>query len=268
MPYLLQLEWLKFKGNTVFRLMVSLYVVLLPGLFLMSRVSITTEAADTAAALQFPAIWSVLGYLGNWLSFFFLGFFAVYSFTSEFANRTFRQNVITGISRQQLFFAKISFLAMLALLAAVLYALVSLMIGLIASEPEVLPKIWERANLVPRYALMCFGYMSLGVLFSILIRKTTVSVFIYFVYILFFEVLFRWSFHRKIFSNNSMDFYPANAFEDLVPMPLGDWSVTRQFIQNNEGIHFLSGTEAMITSLIYIVIILCWAFYLISRRDL
>ena len=269
MGYLLKLEWLKFRRNTVFLLMSSLYLFLLPALFLLSRsIFSTAPGMSSEAMMSFPAVWSVVGYIGNWLAFFFLGFFAIYMFTSEFTNRTYRQNVINGISRRQLYFAKVLFLIVIAILAAVFYACVCLLIGLAATKNISMLIVFERASLIPRYFIMCLGYMSLGLLFSILIRRTAVTVFLYFVYILFFEVIVRWSFHRKIADNITMNLYPANAFEDLVPMPLADWALTQQFVSDNQGISFLSPAQAVLTSLVYLVIILGWGYFNMSRRDL
>ena len=266
--YLIHLEWLKFRRNAVFKLMVILYTVLLPGLFLISAGDESTTGMNQQSVFEFPAIWSVMGYLGNWLAFFFLGFFAIYIFTSEFSNRTYRQNVITGMTVAELFSGKIIFLFLVSLFATTVYVLSAIGIGLIFEESSDLSVIFDRFYLVPRFTLMCFGYMSVGVFLSVLIRRTAVSVFLYFTYILFFEVFLRWSIHRNIADNRSMDFYPANAFEDLVPMPLGDWAVTRQFADNNEGLQFLSGGEAVITSIIYILILLAVSYAFLAKRDL
>ena len=197
-----------------------------------------------------------------------MAFFGIYIFTSEFLQRTYRQNIIYGVSRVQLYAGKIFFLCSIALVATVYYILVCIIIGSIYSSPEMLSEIFARVATIPRYLLMNLGYMTMGVIFALLINRTAVAVFLYFSYILFFEVVLRWFVHRQFTENITMNLYPANAFEDLMPMPLSDWSMTAEFFQGNENIGFLSPSVAVIASLCYLVIFLAWGRYQMNTRDL
>jgi hypothetical protein len=267
--YLIKLEWLKFRKNIVLLLLALLYLILLPiKLFGGSAMEIQFPGFNNMMLVQFPTVWSFVGYIGNWLVFFFWGFAAIYLVTSEFANRTFRQNVISGLSRHQMFFAKFNFLLVLALIATIYYVLVCLLIGFSNYEDTEWSQVFERADLIPRYFLMCVGYMSLGLFLGLMVRKTAVAIFLYFTYIMFFELLLRWVIHKEIVNNKSMHFYPANAIEDLVPVPVKDFPPARQFIEANAFDFYLTPLEATITSLIYIILFLGLAYRSVQVRDL
>jgi hypothetical protein len=69
---------------------------------------------------MFPTVWQYLGYIGNWLCFFFFGFLSIVVVTTEHSYRTMRQNIITGLSRQQYFLSKFYLIVVVSLLAALL----------------------------------------------------------------------------------------------------------------------------------------------------
>ena len=132
MTHLLKLEWLKMKDYVLFRIVAISYVVLLPAaLFVGKKIpELKGEAFNPQVIFfNFPSVWDWLGYIGNWLVFFMLGFMAVMLITNEHTYRTLRQNVITGLQRQAFFWSKVQFMAVVSLAATVYYALCALVIG-------------------------------------------------------------------------------------------------------------------------------------------
>ncbi len=265
----LQLEWLKFRKNSVFQIMGLIYLILLPlQLVAVGSMQISMPGLSSDVLVRFPTVWSFLAYSGSWLAYFIWGFLAIYIFSGEFSQKTFRQNIISGMTRTQLFRGKVLLLLTIALLSTFYYTGWAIFFGILNQSPESQAVIWERADMIPRYFLMTLGYMSLGVLAATLIRKTAMSVFLYFSYTIFLEPIIRWLLHRRITDDRSMHFYPANAFEDLTPMPLADVSLTRELMESGELNIYLSGMEAIITSTIYIILLFGLSFWLIKTRDL
>jgi len=267
--YLLKLEWLKFQRNLVVGLLIFSYMLFLP-IKLISGKAVDFEIPGFTSEMlvQFPSIWAFVGYIGNWLSFFLFGFLALYVVTSEFANNTFRQNIICGLKRKEMFSSKVLVIISVSIFAAIYYGLVCLTIGLLNTEDIHLGATFDRFYMIPRYFLMSLGYMALGLFTALLIRRTAVSVFFYFIYVMFIEVVWRWGLHKYFFDNKSMHFYPANAFEDLVPIPFREWPIAEQFIKENKFPFFLEPMEAVTTSIVYIALFLLGSWLLIKRRDL
>jgi ABC-type transport system involved in multi-copper enzyme maturation permease subunit len=250
-------------------MMTLLYLLFLPLQLLAAKsMQVSIPGVTSSMMVEFPTVWTFLAYGGSWLAYFFWGFLAIYIFSSEFSQRTFRQNIISGLTREELYFGKIGFIFSIAITASLYFVLCALLFGWVYTPEEKEMSIFTRSITSFRYLLMCLGYMSLGVFIVILIRKTAASVFIYFAYSIFMEPMLRWFIHKPIIDNRSMHFYPANAFEDLTPLPLSDLSITKDLVKSGDLAIYLSPTEATITSLIYILIFIAGAYWMVRKKDL
>ncbi len=265
---LLILEWKKFRKLNVFRVLVLLYILLLPALVFLSKAlpKPPEELLSFKSFLMFPNIWIFLGYVGNWLVFFFLGFVGVLIITSEYANKTLRQNIITGLTRQQFFFSKLSLIIFVSLAATLYYTLVCGIVGFLHTDTVYLSKITQNIDYVPRYFLMCMGYMTFAFLCGLLLKRTGFALFFYLLYIMVLESMFRYSFHSSIFGNKGMNFYPMNSVEDLAPIPFANQASS--ILEGNQASLLLSPVEASITASVYIILMLGIAYYLLTKRDL
>lgn len=267
MLHLLKLEWLKVRKYRIFQVMTVFYMILLPAILLVTKTfkSIPEELVSKESLYMFPAVWGYLGYIGNWLTFFFLGFLSVIIVTVENSNRTYRQNIITGLSRSEYFKGKVIFILTICLMATLYYALVGLAIGFANTDTIYFSKIVQEIDLIPRYFLMCVGYMSFGFFLGVMIKRTGIALFIYLIYIMFIESVIR-GIHMYYVRNISMHLYPMNANEDLVPIPFAKFA--EQFLKENEFSLFLEPSVAAITVCIYTSIFLFFAYRKIKYSDI
>ncbi len=268
MLHLLQLEWKKVRHYNTFRVLCALYLLLLPSLMMIGKnfSGLPDEIGSVESVYMFPKIWGWLGYIGNWLVFFFLGFLAVLSVTTEFRNKTLRQNIITGVSRTQYFLSKFYFIVAISAVATLYFTLCGMLIGYFHTETIYMSKVFQEISLVPRYFLMCVSYMSFGLLLGLLIRRTGIALFLYICYVMFLELIIRWGIHFQILEHRSMLFYPMNANEDLTPIPFLE--MAENFMEKEGFSMVLTPTEAAITTIIY-TIVFAWAgFRLLKRANL
>jgi len=227
-------------------------------------------SADTL--VSFPSIWQYLGYIGSWMTFFFLGFMAVLSITNEFGNKTLRQNIITGLSRRDYFKGKILFIATLALVATIHYFLCGTVIGMIYTESFSMGNFTANLDFIPRFFLMSFGYMSIGLFIGMWIRRTGIAIVLFLAYGVFIEQILRWVVHMNAFKklgiamNKSVHYYPINAMEDLAPIPFPD--MIDNIAKNMDFYPFIEPMEAAILTVIYSGLFLFLAFRMICNRDL
>jgi len=267
MLHFLQLEFKKVNNYRPFQVMTILYLILLPTSLLVTK-SLPDEVGTffgTQGFYTFPNVWKYLGYIGNWLGFFFLGFMGVLSITSEYGNKTLRQNIITGLSRKDYFVAKVTFILALSLLATAFYFLCGVIIGWIHADPFYFDVFTQELNYIPRFFLMSFGYMSLGLLFGTLIRRTGFAIFVFLAYGVFLEQILR-GIHLYYTESRTCLFYPINAMEDLTPIPFPD--MANDMIREMDFNPFMSPTESMITSSIFIGFFLFGTYQLLMKRDL
>ena len=268
MLYLLRLEWLKLKDYTPFRVIGILYLALLP-LLLMTGKAILPDTDgpgvgdapfSTASVYQFPDIWSWMAYEGNWLVFFLFGFLAVLMVTNEFGNKTLRQNIITGIGRTEFFWSKVFFVLLVALGATLWYFLCATVLGLVYTDTFYWSVYTKKLDLVPRYFLMCVGYMSIGLLIGTVVRRTGIALFLYLCYGMFIEQILRYMIHGQIAMHRSLHFYPVNLLEDLTPLPFAE--MAQGFQAENGFGFFLEPWEATLGALGFTALF----FYFVYRK--
>lgn len=268
MLYLLNLEWKKYKKNLIFRLLILAYVILLPSTLMLGKKlkEVPPPLYSNQVFFMFPNVWEYLGYIGNWLSFFFLGFFAVLMVATEFNNRTLRQNIITGLQRWQFLLAKLYFAIAISLSVALFYAASALVIGFFNTEYISWGKVFQNVGLVPRFFLMSFGYMTFGIFLATLIKRTGIALFAYFGYAMFIELVLRWGAHLYFFKHKSMHYYPVKAISSLAPAPFSPQA--DQFMRRYDFSILLNSTEAVFITLIYLIVFLTVIFRYIMRSDL
>lgn len=270
MLHLLKLEWLKQKDYLLFKMLAVAYAVFLPAtLFIGKKLDFGAGSPINPKNqfFQFPTIWEWLGYIGSWMTYFMLGFLVVLMVTNEFSNRTLRQNMITGLKRGEFFKSKLAFMVVVGLAASLYYMVCALVIGLLHSNDTLyFSTIFKHVDLVPRFFLMSLGYMSFGLLVGLLFKRTGIALFIYLAYSMVGEFILRYVVHLYIFKNRSMCFYPFNAMEDLVPLPVADFA-DDLFKQMGFKV-FLTPVEAIVTTSIYITLFLALSYKRLKSSDL
>ncbi|SRR6056297_487773 len=266
---LIQLEWFKYRKNTTFRVTAILYFILLPSLpsIILSFDTLPPPLPSPASFFDFPEIWGLVAYTGNWLAYFLFGFLGVYIISVDTTNKTLRQSIINGLSRSQVIKAKLMFILSIAVLATAFYILTVLFLGIFGSEPYEGSPLFGEEFIIARYFLMCLAYLVFGFLIGLLIRSIGVATMLYFLYVFFIEVIIRYLVHLNVFKDHrSMIFYPMNALEDLTPFPFGGEAANASM--NLSFNLFLSPTEAFITTCIYTLVFIAFIIYIILKRDM
>lgn len=268
MLHLISLEWKKLKTYRLFQVLSILYFVLFPLIYYAGQsINLPEEfEGGVMSFFIFPKIWGALGYLGSWLTFFFLGFLGVTMISMEVSNKTLRQGIINGMSRKEFFLGKILMMLVMSAAAAAYYALIGLVFGFIHTDYVIFSKVVENMDLIPRFFLQSFGFMSFAFMLAILIRRPGIPLFLYVTYSLIIETILRYAFHFNVIGKvDSINYYPLNVLEDLVPQPLPPQMLDSMDVPYN---FFLTPTQAVLMSLGYIGLFLFISYRSLMRRDL
>ncbi len=269
MWHLISLEWRKQRDYILFKLLVFGYMFMLPGLLMIGKkleVSGNVPVNPQVMFFQFPTVWDWLGYTGNWLVFFVFGFMAVLLVTNEYSSKTLRQNIISGLHRNEFIWSKILFMLLISIGATLYYGLSALTIGLLHTPSGDFAQAFQNAGLMPRYFLMTIGYMSFGLLVGVLVKRTSVAVFVFLAYSMFLEPVIRWALHLRFIQNSSFNYYPLNVMEDLCPLP---FSGQAQWFLKEKGFElFLSPQNAIIATSVYVLIFFALSLVKLRRTDL
>lgn len=269
MKDLLLLEWKKFGNNAVVRALGLIYILIAPFVILAGKdvfKDMPPPMPSSKLFYEFPTVWDYQGYIGNWLVPFCLGFLAIYIVTSEVSNRTMRQNIIIGMTRKEFFFSKLYSILFMAVVATILYAVSTLIIGIIHTDEPDLALIFDNNWAIARYFLLCIGYMSFALMLAFVIRKGTLTILFYFLYVMMLEPIFM-LIHVYYFKNSSRNYWPINSMEDLMPFPLfklPDYFVNKEWDFNL----LLPYTHAMGMTVLYSTLFIGLAYYRFMKKDI
>jgi ABC-type transport system involved in multi-copper enzyme maturation permease subunit len=268
--FLLKLEWLKFRKNKLFVVALIMYTIAIPGIYLgwsSLNISENNPLFNKNSFLQFDKIWDLGAYFGNWILFFIAGFLGIVSISSEILYRTARQQIISGLSREEFFFAKILLSVVLSLLFTFYFLLITPIAAYLSTpDPGNLDFLYSSSTGI-RFFLMTFSYFVLGQILSILLRKNSlITMFLFFSYAMIIEPLLRWSVHFKLLEGRSFLFYPMNVVEDLTPMPFIE--PYKEMIDKVSFSLFLTTKESIIFSIVYLIIFISLGYHLIRKANL
>lgn len=272
---LLSLEWKKFRKNSVVSLLTLFYVLFLPaGMILLKDYD--TDGLPPAVKLlvpgpetfySFPGVWEYLGYVGNWTVFFFLGVVVIYIISAEINYKTQRQTIINGMSRKTYFSSKLMAIIAISTLATLYYSIIAIGIGIWFTDDWDVSYMFDNDWAILRFFLMSLGYLSFAGLLAILLRKSGLAIFLYMSYAIIIEPLLKALMRFKDFiPGEYANYLPLNAMEDLMPMPFYKFA---EMIPGDFDFEFLlSYKSAVITSIIFVILFIVWAYNSFMKRDL
>lgn len=268
MKELILLEWKKFRSNTVFRVLAAMYILLAPVIILMGRDIVDKmqlPMLTSAEIYEFPKVWDYQGYIGNWLVPYCLGFLTIYIITSEVGNKTMRQNILTGMTRKSFFVSKLLSIVFISFIATVIYAISTIIIGIVYTDGFDLELIMDNNFAIPKFFLLCLGYMTFALLVAFTIRRGTLAIFFYFFYFIIEFIL--QAIHVYYYTHVSRNYWPINSFEDLHPLPI--WRLPDFFIDKEWNFSILlPDSHAVLMSLIYISLFVAISYRSFMKRDI
>tara|TARA_B110000285_G_scaffold205760_1_gene243782 strand:+ start:320 stop:1147 length:828 start_codon:yes stop_codon:yes gene_type:complete len=216
---LLSIEYSKVKNYATFWVILIIYAILIPLVaWGISAIHFELPGPPEAGGdewsgsslFHFSGVWNTVTWIASWFNIL-LGILIVLIICNDFNYRTFKQNVIDGLSKKQVIASKFIFLVMLGIAVTLYTFLVSLLFGLIFSESI---NIFDNVYYVGIYFMQTIGYFTTAFLLAILIKRTALSIVI-FVVAFVFKFIFYFALGETI-----SQFFPINLFSDLTPFPL------------------------------------------------
>lgn len=184
---LFKIEWIKIRTYRTFWVLFLAFLILFPLAFYFSA-SKYMEARDASfqenaiksflnVPFVFPKVWLASSWYGG-LFFIMIGMLFILLITNEVQYRTHRQNIIDGWSRMDFLKAKFSLLIFFVLVGTALVFLMGLLTGLAFSNNNT--DLFDQVYYVGYFALMAIAYLMVAFLVAIFIKRTGLSIIIYF----------------------------------------------------------------------------------------
>lgn len=265
MKQLLKIEWLKVKNYRTFWILSILYLVSIWGInFIVYRIQQNIyeneKAGDVAKMFiggppyAFPKVWEMTTYVSSFL-LFIAGLIMIISVTNEYSFKTHRQNIIDGVTRTQFIITKLVCGLIIALSSTVFVALTAIYFGFIAEGSS-----FSADNTISLvyFFLQALSYCWLAILFSLLFKRSGISIGVFFLYILVLEnVLVQFiNYLAKDFTNGPGKFLPIQSSDELMPLPIF------QNVKNE----IVESTTSVPVQLVFVLGYLALYFFISKRK--
>ncbi|WP_242920643.1 ABC transporter permease [Pontibacter liquoris] len=254
---LLRIEFQKiFPYRTAWVILAIYAVLLVLVMYAMSNITINGSALGSDV-YQFPAIWQRLAYVASYFNLL-LGILIIVLVTDEYSYRTFRQQVIDGMSRAELVVAKFYVILAVSMAATLFLFLMGLYFGMVYSTDKSVAAIFGQVDSLSYYFVQAVGYMTLALLSAFLIKRSGLAIIAFIAYAQIVEPILNFQL------SDSMDkFMPMKVWKSLTPMP--GQELMDQLTTPTE---LLLPQWAVLPAIGYIDLFLFLAYYTLKLRDL
>ncbi len=188
MLQLLKIEWMKMKRYNAF-ILISIFFII--GLFGSNYIvyafkkhvvdgSDPTGIIASRSIFSFPTVWQTVSYFGG-ITLILPALLLLILVTNEYAFRTNRQNIIDGISRQSFIQVKLMLTLIIAVISTAITVLVAILFGkLVGGDFS-----FEGFDSIGYFFIKALTYNVFAIYMAVLIRKTGLTVALFFIYTVF-----------------------------------------------------------------------------------
>ncbi|MCK5171179.1 MAG: hypothetical protein KAQ75_14975, partial [Bacteroidales bacterium] len=194
-------------------LMIIHFLLFFLVILVVSRMHFSIPGFSIKGLYQFPNIWKFFPWVASWFNLF-LAIVIIILVGNEFSFRTFRQNVIDGLRRNDLIRGKLILIFTIAVYTLIMVLLAVFIFGLINTKNISFDIIFENSYLILIYFVQAIGYMTLGLLISIIFRNNALSIIMFILYFFPIEPII-----RVMFKAEARNFFPIKIISNLTPTP-------------------------------------------------
>lgn len=279
MMRLIAIEWFKLRTHRFFWIGMGLFLSLLSILlFNFGKIGLpgngpSAEEAESAgmAMMLIPRTFEEAGFYylpqlwqnaSFWAGFFkFIPAFLLLFFVgSEFEYRTYRQNIIDGLSIGQFFISKVFTLLFFSVLSTLVVGLTILVLAVMHNDLSEL-NLWTESSFLLGFFMETFFILSFAVFLGILVKRNVVAIIILMLYYFVLEPFLGYWFSKP--GEALFDYLPTRPSRILVPEPF-----TRILDFFGEKEPPIMDWKFWWVSLIYSSLLLASSFLILKRRDL
>jgi ABC-2 type transport system permease protein len=208
------IEWSKISTYGFFRIIIILHAALyLLVTFVFSRIKIDAPGITSANLFIFPNVWSTFAWIASWFNIL-LAILVIVLTGNEFSSKTLRQQVMSGLGRNEFIFGKGILVAGLALYGFLLVTITCLVYGFVYSDSVSFSLMFSKFYIVLIYMLQAIGYMIIGVMAAVIFRNVSLSIILFLLYFIFMEPIIR------VFCPVVIrPWFPVKIISHLTPLP-------------------------------------------------
>src|SRR5690625_618880 len=272
---LLGIEYYKIRYQPASLRLLLCYFLLIPMLVFLSTMEIRFGSLSSTlgdlGVFEFPLIWHFGTYIGLYLKYL-LVLVVISSVTSEYRNRTLKQNLIDGLSKKEFLLSKVAMTLVFGLVSVVISFLTFFYIGWRNTEALQWQLVFSELDYFLGYFVRLIGFLSFGIFAAVLLRRSALalgSLVIWWIV----EGIVRVSLSKALgeMGASIASFLPFQSMSNVVSQPFQRII----FIQNaseqlGQKIEFIHGVHylPMLQSIGWIIVFLFLSYRLLRARDL
>ncbi len=274
---LLQLELQKLWLNRASKVLIFIsfvlpFFVLLLASFKIDFFGLFTLELGELGVFNFPIIWHITTFFAAQFKFFF-AIVVVSMIGNEYSNRTLKQNLIDGLSKNQFIRSKFYTIVFFSLISTILIFVLSLGIGLYYSSYDELSIIIQGTEFVLAYFIKLVGFFSLCLFFSVLFKRSAFA--LGFLFVLFIGEWVVYGIMKYNFRNTDsslpeiiQDMFPLKSMYKLIDQPFQRILISKFPDQTDLAYDYSVHSLEIGTVLIWTCIFLFSSYFLLKKRDL
>jgi len=271
MIQLMRIEFYKLRHTRTFWVFGGFFLVFLISVPLIVDyfVGVTTEKTTLGPMgkemirripiFDFEVIWHHLTWVYK-LGTIALSFITIVAVTGEYRERTIRQNIIDGLSRNQFLLSKLSLVFMLALGVTLATFAVGLVTGLSWSRTQGLQAIFTNIHHLGFYFLYVFSFLMFSLVLAMLFKRSWTVIALLIFYLLLIEPIVTGILEFGLGMKWLANLFPMNGTGNLIRNPFSKYLLKERQVE-------VTRMALMVTS-VYIGFYLALASYLVRKRDL
>jgi ABC-2 type transport system permease protein len=228
MLHLIKLEWLKVKNYRTFWVILILYLICIVGVnYIVYEVQLDifgdkAKKDPTNFFLKmflenppyaFPLVWQMACQAATYL-LIIPGLLTVILFTNEYNYKTHRQNLIDGMTRTRFITAKVLNVIILALISTIVVGITAIAFGYTGNKPF----SWQGVHNLVYFFIEFLNYCFLALLFSVLFKRSGITIGVYFLYVVILELIIFFAF--RAYDHNYGYFLPVESADALINAPV------------------------------------------------
>jgi len=271
MKRLLYIEWQKLYNYRLARIFLIIYFLLLLGVSIGLYQEFSLFGKEIRLKDQgfysFPLVYNFLTYANSFLKIF-LAFIIISTVVSEFTNRTFKQNLIDGLTRKEWLISKLAMIFLLCLFSTFVVGILCAFFGWVnPSKPPV--GMGVQMEFLIFYFLENFAFLVFAFFISVILRKAIFA----------FLFLFVWKFIEPVIMvilnfalkggdktnvKKIIEFLPLDVQSNMITNPVRRTEFAKSL---NIGLEYQFPTISLILTIVYTLLFIYLTYRIIMKKD-
>ncbi|MFK7787667.1 MAG: ABC transporter permease [Crocinitomicaceae bacterium] len=260
MKNLIAIEWMKLRRLVTMKVILIIYAITIPILYYCVSFIKFGPFSTPDWVYQFPDCYTYVAYIASYFNLL-IGVIIMVFTSNEIKYKTQRQNVIDGLSKRDMIFAKFALVLIFSIIVTLYVALVGMIFGLIYSDD--LSQIFSGLEQIGVYFISVLGYFSFAFFFASLVRMQALAIILY-IFSTLIEGLIGLAIPKGI-----SQFFPLTTFANLVPDPFR--KLFAPLMENQPPIpdQFILGQGwSIVFAFFYIFCFVFISYWVIKKRDI